>query len=143
MKNFAAAALVAFAGLVSAGSLHAQQAVQANIPFDFAVGDTVMPAGVYQIAPSNSSFIRVRNVATHQTVQGMAIPDANGENGHGRLIFNVHNSQYFLSEIRCPGSSLNADLPTSRLEKRAHLQEAALQTPAAADHQVEILLAMK
>jgi hypothetical protein len=44
----------------------------------------------------------------------------------GELVFAKYGNQYFLHEVLCSALSMNVALPTSRLEKRARIQEAQL-----------------
>jgi hypothetical protein len=55
MKRITAIAIAALASLVTAGSAVAQgHAVKATIPFDFAVGNSHLPAGTYTITSPDS-----------------------------------------------------------------------------------------
>jgi hypothetical protein len=120
------------ATLISLGSAcaHAQAPVF-KVPFDFTVGNQVFPAGTYQVsysATKTAILIRSRDddrfhaFATTYPADYPADPSTSG----GKVTFTKYGNQYFLHEVLCSDLSMNVELPTSRLEKRARVQEAQL-----------------
>jgi hypothetical protein len=109
--------------------LHAQEAaLKAEVPFDFAVGDKMLPAGDYLIF-RQGVFLRIQNRNTDSGLY--VIPNA-GEvapNRQPRLRFHYLNGLYFLKSIAASSSANSAELPTSLLEKQA--KEMEQQTYAA------------
>jgi hypothetical protein len=126
MKRIKTIALFAIANFAMAGMSFAQDhAVRATIPFDFAVGSAHLPAGTYSIREQSSNLIRIRNLA--KPVSAFSVVNADGKqsgNG-GKLIFHKYGSRYFLSEVLCTSEGLNVEVPPSKLEKTARLQETA------------------
>jgi hypothetical protein len=66
MKNLFARsfALVVLAGLALGSTAQAQRiekTIKANIPFEFAVGDKLLPAGTYSLVSSPPVFLDLRN----------------------------------------------------------------------------------
>ena len=62
MKRIPAIALLAIANFALAGTSLAQSnGVQAKVPFDFTVGDKVLPAGNYTIRSESSHVIMIKN----------------------------------------------------------------------------------
>ena len=62
MKRITAIALLTIATFVTAGRALAQdRAVQATVPFDFTVGEKLLPAGTYTIATASSDVIAIKN----------------------------------------------------------------------------------
>jgi hypothetical protein len=56
MKRITAIALFILAGLVSAGNVLAQDhGVRTTVPFDFTVGNKVLPSGTYTIEPATEN----------------------------------------------------------------------------------------
>ena len=115
------------AALISMGSAcaHAQAPVF-KVPFDFTVGNLVLPAGSYQVsyyAPRSAIMIRSEDGRFHAlTTTYLANPSTSG----GKVVFTKYGNQYFLHEVLCSALSMNVALPTSKLEKRARIQEAQL-----------------
>jgi hypothetical protein len=128
MKRIAAITLIALAGILGAGSAMAQSyQVQATMPFNFTVGNNVLPAGTYQIFKVSSYTVEIRNREKHVAILAMAFTDSNQSGNDGKLVFHRYAGQYFLREIRCESASIHMDLPPTKWEKRARVQEAQLR----------------
>jgi hypothetical protein len=127
MQRNKAIALLAIANFAMAGTSFAQSnGVRATVPFDFTVGDKLLPAGTYTIKEQSDHLIMIQNhdkpIAAVSLVNGDSHKSPNG----GKLMFHRYGSQYFLSEILCDQASMNLQVPTSKAEKRTALQEAKL-----------------
>ena len=124
MKSITAIALLAIAGMVTTGKAFAQyHEVRATVPFDFTVGDKLLPAGNYSITPVSDAVILIRNRDRNVTLMTMALPDSRSSANRGKLVFDEAAGQYFLREILC-GSAMSVDLPATKSEERAQRQEA-------------------
>ena len=131
MKRITATALLAIANLAMAGTSFAQSSgVRATVPFDFTVGSKVLPAGTYTIAPAteNKTVIVIRSHDKAFAALSLVHQDDNKSPNGGKLLFHKYGGQYFLSEILCDQADMNVELPTSKREKRAQLQQATLQS---------------
>jgi hypothetical protein len=127
MKRITAIAFLAIANFAMAGTSFAQSnGVRANVPFDFTVGDKLLPAGTYTIKQASDRMIAITNhdkpIAAFSLVNkdSMKYPDG------GELIFRKYGSQYFLSEILCRSANMDLQVPASKTEKRTVLQQARL-----------------
>ena len=128
MKRITSIALFVLAGLVSAGNVLAQDhGVRATVPFDFTVGNKVLPSGTYTIAPATEHVIVIRNREKNITVMSTSYGDGK-QSKTGKLVFNKYGDQYFLREILCSSADMSVELPASKTEKRARLQEARLES---------------
>jgi len=122
-------ALFALVSFVTVGSISAQdRAVKATVPFDFTVGNTLLPAGSYTIAAEDTGVIKIRNTDGRIVLLSTTTPDGK-EAKTGELVFNKYGDQYFLREILCASADMNMAVPASKQEKRAREQEASLNTP--------------
>ena len=142
MKKFTVAALFTLAGIVSAGSAFAQtkHEVEAHVPFEFSVGDKVLPAGNYRF-DEVSSPISANEVVIQNIDQPRYTVLARGSDGpwdvlpnnvisRGHLVFDQYNGEHFLREVRGPLSAINVELPKSKAEKGAERnQVSSLSTP--------------
>jgi hypothetical protein len=139
MKRFTAIALLALATLLTAGvAMAADRGAQANVPFAFNVGDKVFPAGVYIVASPDTSLIELRSEDRTNSVMSIAYRDSNEPaNGSGVLVFNRYGDRYFLAEVLCPTAAISLHLPTTKLERKARINEATLSTPT------QVLVAVK
>ena len=116
------------ATLISMGSACAHaQGPGFKVPFDFTVGDQVFPAGSYQVSyyPTKTAIL-IQSQDDDRFHAFAAIYSADPSTSGGRVIFTKYGNQYFLHEVLSSALSMNVALPTSRLEKRARIQEAQL-----------------
>jgi hypothetical protein len=131
MKRTTAITLLAIANLALAGTSFAQSnGVRATVPFDFTVGSKLLPSGTYTIAPlsGNATVILIRSHDKPIAALSLVHQDGNTSPNGGKLLFHKYGGQYFLSEILCDRADMNVELPTSKREKRAQLQQATLQS---------------
>lgn len=130
MKRITASALIAFASFAAAGSALAQdRAAQATVPFDFTVGDKLLPPGTYIITPQDYGVIMIQNPRRNITVLTTTTFDSREPRSGGKLVFNKYGDQYFLREILCSQAAMNMAVPASKQEKRVRTQQASLSTP--------------
>jgi hypothetical protein len=126
------------AALISMASTRAHaQAPAFKVPFDFTVGNQVLPAGTYQVdyyAPKSAIMIRSEDGRFHALT---AIQPDDPSTSDNEAVFTKYGNQYFLHEVLCGAVAMNVALPTSRLEKHARIQEAQL---ASAQTQVVAVL---
>jgi hypothetical protein len=127
MKRITAIALLAIANFAVAGTSFAQsRTVQAKVPFDFTVGNKLLPSGTYTIKEQSSGLIVIRNHDKAIGMMSLVNPDGNKAAGGGKLVFHKYGSQYFLSEILCDAAEMNVRVPASKTEKWVKLQEARI-----------------
>ena len=123
-KLFSIMAIGSLLALSSAATAHAQMPgvpVRATIPFDFMVRGKTLPAGTYEIErvteePSGLLLRNINNKHEHivfetEPIEGRRI------SGHNKLVFNVYNGEYFLSEIVTAGEQTGRELAPSRAER--------------------------
>jgi len=105
---------VCLASLTAGGAFAQGGAVlTADIPFVFHVGNTIMPAGHYEvrsaIAPNMLMVqclqCKAAVVVPVQEVSAATRPDT------GRLIFHLHGNAYFLSKVWTAGDRQGQSLP--------------------------------
>jgi hypothetical protein len=73
MKCPFATALLAAASLMAPTGVSAQSRQQATIPFDFTVGQSLLPAGTYVITPLAPGVIAVRGWKGKELVSAMTL----------------------------------------------------------------------
>ncbi|MGA2048539.1 MAG: hypothetical protein ABSG96_12640 [Terracidiphilus sp.] len=130
MKRISAMALFTIATLVAATGLLAQQpALKADIPFNFTVGDTSMPAGEYTITSIDSRMVKIQSV-DKQHVGWVAALQSHQESESGaQLVFDRYGEFYFLHRILSPtATSLNLNVASGKIEKSVRTREAQLRT---------------
>jgi hypothetical protein len=128
MKRTTAFALLAMANLALAGTSFAQSnGVRATVPFDFTVGNKLLPSGTYTIKQATNTHMIVIT-SRDKPIAALSLVNQDGKkspNG-GKLLFHRYGGQYFLSEILCDQADMNVAIPRSKTEKRAQLQQATL-----------------
>jgi len=105
------------------------QAVKANVPFDFTINNTTVPAGTYTISSTSADVLRITD-QKHVHLLTTALMDSGNGAKANVLVFHKYGDRYFLSEIRSKDSStMNMRLPVWKSEKQARaaqIQEAGI-----------------
>ena len=105
-------------GLTAAARGQTQDALTANIPFDFVVGGTTLPAGLYSVdrpSPGEPNLLQLRREDGNPVALVFSSPVRQSD-GTIKLVFNKYNENYLLSEIWTPAGV--HQLPVSRQERR-------------------------
>lgn len=126
-QAFRTITMVSLLLMLAAVSVNAQRlsddSIAVNIPFDFAVGQTKLPAGNYTLRrlALTSSYDRVVIQSADgrgDSQTGMTRPNRTSEvQKQSKLIFNRYGDQYFLSQVWMAGSDTGRDLFQSRNER--------------------------
>jgi hypothetical protein len=139
MKRITAVAFFTLASILGAGKTLAQShEVRAAVPFDFTVGDKLLPEGSYSITPVMDGAIEIWNRGTHIGVLTQASADSNRSQNGSELVFEKAAGHYFLREILCESAAMNVNLPTTKREKRARVEEARMHNDGG-----QVLIAIK
>ena len=129
MKRITAIALFSIASLATSMGAVAQQGMRANIPFDFTVGNTKMPAGEYKITSPGEQEVRLQSASNASTATVVSL-HSNAEPGpQSELVFLKYGNRYFLHRVlSASNSSMDLDIATGKAEKEARSEEARLNT---------------
>src|ERR1700687_3935434 len=121
MNRISAIGLLTIASLATCtGAIAQQPALKANIPFDFRVGDTWMPAGEYTISSPKREIVQLRSADLAKTATIVSSQSSHESDSGSELVFDKYGNQYFLHRVLCPTvSSLNLDVPQGKAEKQA------------------------
>lgn len=116
------AVVMIIAASVSANAQSLNYRLTANIPFDFSVSGTKLPAGKYWInraqLGNGDAVVQIRSTDGHENVTRLTIPISTlNPMQDGTLIFHRYGEEYFLSEIWPAGGSTGRELPKSRVER--------------------------
>ena len=106
--------------LIAATTAYAEQ-MKADIPFEFSVGQTVLPAGRYTFDTDLSrDLLRVRSEDSRRTVLILTNSAATYQNQEqAMVVFHRYEATYFLSQVRPPGNHGQNLRRTSRETKLA------------------------
>ena len=120
-------------GVVCPG-LFAQQivAMHANIPFDFRMGDKLLPAGTYLIQASDRALVLREEGGRLMAASLLTIPESqSAPPATGELWFHRYGSDYFLASVWTPYSRDGQSLPKTKQERQlARLSGGVVQTAA-------------
>jgi hypothetical protein len=112
--------------------LNAQVTMRGNIPFNFQVGETALPAGEYVIQQAGTSrMLTMRNLDRETGAIMYVVPQSlQAESARNtRLVFHRYGGTYFLSQV-WQGRGQNGDaLPQSKAERVTARQGTALPIP--------------
>jgi hypothetical protein len=96
------AAFLIVACLFSVDSVQAQsRSLRVTVPFDFYVGETMLPAGDYEVAPFVNNLVTVQDPARHMvaTIPTIPVSKVFGEIVPPKLIFTQYGQDHFLSQM--------------------------------------------
>jgi hypothetical protein len=122
-KWMIAAILVALPALASA-QLGPSDHMVVNVPFDFTVGNTHVPAGQCIVEPAlaGTSVLRIDNTSANVSASFLIVSEETNREQEGySLIFRKYGERYFLRGIRVEGQTIER-LPESKLEAELRAQ---------------------
>jgi len=94
--------------------------VRADIPFDFTIRGTTLPAGEYEISrvTNDGGGLEIANLKDrHEHVMIETEPVVRANYTRGELDFHRYGDTYFLYRIWTPGLETGRELPISHQEK--------------------------
>ena len=106
--------------LLGASGLFAQTRASADIPFEFTVQNTALPAGTYTMSVTSPTH-NVMSIQNQQTGQKILViaPDAGGayrrRGDKNVVVFHKSGDRYFLAAVKTDAVCTN--VPTSKLER--------------------------
>ena len=108
--------------------------MRANIPFEFSVGDNLLPAGEYRIQQVNPSsdlaVLQIANANGNARVLVRVRSMRADNTSRTGLVFNRYGSSYFLSTLSIEGSVDAWQAPKSHAERGVGREFAALKINA-------------
>ncbi len=117
MKRFFLA-IGLFATAASSGLLAQTMDLRANVPFDFRLGEKIMPAGKYVIHHSDGLLMLREQSGTKAAVVFLTQPTIRRDTPKtGSLVFNRYGENYFLASVWSPYSRDGRVLVKSNREK--------------------------
>jgi hypothetical protein len=118
-------AIVTLSLLISVPIMSAQAIATASVPFAFTVEDTEMPAGSYVITSVSDSAIAVINRSKGTGVISLFHSEQPRNNNlTTKLVFHRYGDTYFLSQVARGSGETVIQLPISKQESEAQIQNA-------------------
>jgi hypothetical protein len=130
--------LILAAGLFAAtltASLHAQTMnLQASIPFDFRIGNSMFPSGEYSIRHSAGVLFVKQTAGSHKGGMFLTVGEDRpaASKGADTLLFNRYGSTYYLSKVWTAESKEAQATPKTAREKElaSHIGQPGTTTVA-------------
>jgi hypothetical protein len=125
VETIAESVLSHAATFVMAGSASAEEhQIRVTVPFNFLVGDQLLPSGNYRISSRRSSpevlSIGNREKNVHIVAKGQTTQS--GASNTDELVFHKYRSLYFLTDIQFAHSPTRIHFPATAAEKRMQAQ---------------------
>jgi hypothetical protein len=125
VKGFVTAALLVAAIIVAGVSAQAQTLqyrLTVDIPFDFAVAGSKLPAGKYWISraqeASGDTVVQIKSTDGQSVANRFSIPIVTFKTkSRGELVFHRYGDQYFLSEVWPAGGGTGRAFLKTRTER--------------------------
>ena len=125
-------ALIGLGLLLATASAYAQTGVvKANVPFNFIVEKTSIPAGTYLIQPLSGSSQAMAIESADRKVIKLVLPntcESSMAQEKTKLVFHRYGDQYFLSQVWVEGNNRGTELRKTQRES-----EVAMSYPAPQD----------
>ncbi len=103
----------------------------AKIPFEFSVGNKVLPAGEYTVSQMTQDTLVIRNVDFSASDIVLTIPTrARTTPNESALVFNRYGDQYFLSKVWTTGNDTGRELSKPPAEEELIRARSALAKSA-------------
>jgi hypothetical protein len=113
-------ALICVLGLGLRARAQEEDTVVTKVPFDFVVGDKVLPAGTYRASRVNpgsgSRVLKISSYETHASVFLRPTVFDDHQSGHAQLNFEHLGDEYFLSAIETPIGTYAISIPPSAIK---------------------------
>jgi hypothetical protein len=96
-----------------------ENGIKANVPFDFVVGNQVLPAGEYLVTPQGSAnqAILIRSTDSKSAAMTVTFSCASSSPSKDtKLVFHTLGGRYFLSQVWAQGYSQGRELRKSSAE---------------------------
>ena len=114
--------------------------LRVNIPFEFSVGQKLLPAGEYNVSYVVQGFLVIRSVDYSATyVFPTNSTRSSKTRNESSLVFNQYGDQYFLATIWTEGNDTGYMLSESRAERELSRARRALAITASGRQTVSII----
>jgi hypothetical protein len=119
--------VIALATAVVSANAQSSRTVISNVPFEFAVGETTLPAGEYRISRALRNALTIQTSDASDSASRLTNeiePRKNRQ--HARLIFHRYGQRYFLAEVWSGADSTGWRLLKSRQERAIERENSSL-----------------
>ncbi len=111
--------------LLATAQLSSSQKIVTQVPFEFVVGNKVVPAGEWTVraATMDAKVLTIRNTdAAIGLFSTTSVVESKKTAGDCRLVFHKYGNSYFLSGVRIAGARTGYQLPEGKAEAEMRAQ---------------------
>ena len=136
-KSFVLLSVVAaFSLMASVTIAYAAVVMRVDVPFDFYLGDQLLPAGEYQFNMDSSNGAAAPSIMVQSTNgQGIgmlaALPGVHADRATNQLRFNQYGQKYFLSSVSIHGRKATLKVYKLQKELKSQIEKAGSITAIA------------
>lgn len=105
--------------MLAVAQLKSSDRIVTQVPFEFAVGNKVVPAGecILQATTADMKTVTVRNTEARASLfSTIMVDEAKAPAANYALVFNKYGERYFLSGVKIEGDRTMYRLPVSKAE---------------------------
>jgi hypothetical protein len=118
---------VALAMAVVSANAQSSRTVISNVPFEFVVGDSTLPAGEYRIARALGNALTIQKADANDSASRLTNEiRPRKDKQHARLVFHRYGERYFLAEVWSGADSMGRQLSKSRQERAIERENSSL-----------------
>ena len=127
MKNITRilALVVTILPLFAVAQLRQSEKIVTNVPFEFALGNKTVPAGVWEVQPlgDGSSTLAIRNRDAHlSSILNTSTGETRIPAASCALVFHRYGDRHFLAGVKVEGSNVGYRVPESKREAEMRAQ---------------------
>jgi hypothetical protein len=121
MNRIVTIALLAVAAFTTGSCAKAQSAMEVNVPFNFIVNNTSLPAGSYTFGfdSTHPDVLLIRDRTKELKAEDLGQRGSLSPGRPRALIFRGYENRYFLSEVHFNTGSDGIFLPATKAERQA------------------------
>ncbi len=108
--------VIVLVGVLALSAAGADWKIKVNVPFEFEVGNSRLPAGLYTISRVNTNGMLQIVGADGRGMFTQTIPGGESQLNAPRLVFHVFGDRYYLSQVRL-STGYTGQLQPSRAER--------------------------
>ena len=122
MKNSLLTLATSLALLMSTAAAHAQATqLKVTVPFEFSAGDTVLPAGHYDVEstdPWGGKALSIHNVTSNAgTILLSSSCQSRKTSERSKLVFYRYGQRYFLAEVWTANTNIGRKMPVNQRQR--------------------------
>jgi hypothetical protein len=117
MKRYVLAAIL-FAAFPASGLFAQSMDLKAKIPFDFQIGDKLLPAGEYRVQHVSNLLVLRQEDGDHAAASRLTYPSSRRDIPQkAALQFKRYGNQYFLSNVWTAGERAGLAIPQTKMQQ--------------------------